>query len=144
MNYFETNEKNDYNLLLKLNEKHKWFEELRQTKQGHHTDAIGKHKDRIFNIELKRRYITTKTYNSIYIEDYKMCQMLLDYQFYKIEPLYINFLNDAVVIYNLKDLKTYPKVEIKNINSQGKERTQLQTRRYCLPLTNAVIIYYNE
>lgn len=146
--YFKKNERMDYKMLETFNEHTHIFDTLRQAKEGHHTDAIGTHtsklgEKRTFNIELKRRFINLDTYPSIYIEDYKLGSMLLDYMMFGIEPLYVNFLNDnTVVIFNLNKLTKYPKLDIKNINSDGKERTQLQSRRYCLSFDDAVI-YHN-
>lgn len=143
--YFNLNERNDYQLLTNFNNQTHIFDKMRPTKEGSHTDAVATHvnklgENRTFNIELKRRHMDINTYPNIFIEDYKLASMMLDYQIFGVEPLYINFLdNNVVVIFNLSKLKVYPTLYIKNINSNGKDRTQLQERRYGLSMTDAVI-----
>lgn len=147
MSYFETNENQDFKLLLDFNEHTHIFNNLRRAKEGHHTDAIGEHtsklgEKRTFNIELKKRFCSVHKYDDVYIEDYKLASMLLDYQFFGVEPLYICFYDDATVIFNLNKLKRYPKTSILNIYSEGKQVTQTQERRYRLSMDDAVI-YHN-
>ena len=144
MDIFNLNERNDYQLLKQFNEQTKLFKTLRPTKPCSPTDAVGKSRKRTFNIELKHRYCSSTTFPTVYIEDYKLAQMLLDYQLYNCEPLYINFYSDAVVIFNLSKLEHRPEVEIKNIYSNGKEKNQMQERRYCLNLEDAVIYQENK
>lgn len=148
--YFETNECTDYKLLEDFNDHTHMFDRIRRTKEGHHTDAVGYHTNkmgekRTFNIELKKRNMLPGTYPTVFIEDYKLASMLIDYHIYNTEPLYINFLDDDyVVIFNLLKLKKEPEVEIKNIYSQGKDKMQQQERRYGLDLKDAVIYHHNN
>ena len=64
---------------------------------------------------------------------------MLEYIINKREPLYVNILHDAIVIFNLNKLKHKPKMTIKNIKSQGYEHMQMQERRFELNLDDAVI-----
>lgn len=138
-NYFEANEKRDYERLVQMNDRYRLFKSIRPTGKGHHTDAVAIRDDRKFSIELKTRHCSIDTYPTVYIEDYKLASMLLDWIVYGVEPIYINFYDDGIVIFNLKSLKAYPGTEIKNIYSRGKEMNQQQERRYCLDLNDAVI-----
>lgn len=143
--YFETNEQTDFDKLLDFNQHTKVFYNIQKKDKGSHIDALGYHENKLgevktYGIELKHRFVPVDRYNTMFIEDYKMASMLLDYVTFGIEPLYVNFMNDGyVVIFNLRMLKHYPKVRIANINSKGKEMTQLQERRYLLDMNDAVI-----
>ena len=140
--YFKSQEKNDYTQLFDFNKHTNLFDGVSATTEGYHTDAIAvsnRLDKRVFNIELKHRNCNITTYPTVYIEDYKLASMLLDYHMMDIEPLYFNFYNDGVAIFNLSKLTKYPKVEIKNIYSEGKEKQQQQERRYCLDLKDAAI-----
>lgn len=140
--YFQENETNDLQLLFELNEKEHWFDSIQPTKEKSQIDAIAKHKNRRFGIELKRRYVQLKTYKTIMIEDYKLASMMLEWTINKLEPLYICFLHDAVLIFNLLKLKSMPKLRIQDIKSGGYEKMQYQERRYLLDITDAVIYNY--
>ena len=140
--YFQTNETNDLQLLYELNEHEHWFDSIQPTKEKSQIDAIANHKNRRFGIELKRRYVQLKTYKTIMIEDYKLASMMLEWTINKLEPLYICFLHDAVLIFNLLKLKSMPKLRIQDIKSEGYEKMQYQERRYLLDITDAVIYNY--
>lgn len=142
MNYFETNEKNDLQQFYEFNYKLNLFDSIEKTKDKSQIDAIAKHKDRTFAVELKHRLIPVSKYKTIMIEDYKYLELMLEYQFYGREPLYINFFHDAVAIFNLNKLKHKPQVRIMNIKSEGYDKNQIQERRYMLELTDAVIYNY--
>ena len=137
--YFQTNETNDLQLLYELNEHEHWFDSIHPTKEKSQIDAIAKHKNRRFGIELKRRYVQLKTYKTIMIEPYKYLELIFEYIFNGLEPLYINFLHDAVVIFNLNKIKHKPNFTVHNIKSQGYEVMQCSERRYHLDLRDAVI-----
>lgn len=137
--YFQANETNDLQLLYELNEHEHWFDSIQPTKEKSQIDAIAKHKNRRFGIELKRRYVQLKTYKTIMIEPYKYLELIFEYIFNGLEPLYINFLHDAVVIFNLNKIKHKPNFTIHNIKSQGYEVMQCSERRYHLDLRDAVI-----
>ena len=137
--YFKTNEKTDIQLLYEFNEEHKFFDSITPTKPMEQFDAIAWHKTRTFAIELKHRFIPINKYKTLFIEDYKFAALMLEYIINKREPLYINFLHDAIVIFNLNKLSIKPKMTIKDIKSEGYEHIQKQERRYELSLKDAVI-----
>lgn len=137
--YFNTNEKTDIQLLYEFNEEHKFFDAITQTKEKEQFDAIAWHKTRTFAIELKHRFIPISRYKTLFIEDYKLAALMLEYIINKREPLYINFLHDAIVIFNLNKLSIKPKMTIKDIKSEGYEHIQKQERRFELNLKDAVI-----
>lgn len=142
--YFDTNERNDLQLLYEFNYNTKLFQSITPTKENSQIDAIGKRNDREFAIELKHRFINLEKYKSIMIEDYKLASMMLEYAINKREPLYVNFLADGtVVIFNLLKLSTMPKMRIQDIKSDGYQKLQCQERRYLLPLDEAVIYKNN-
>ena len=115
---------NDFNNFLNL-------QTLGKCPKAHHSDASGITKDNTFlNFELKIRNQTLKkksdgtyyvegvnengnqyTADTIYIEGHKAADLFLDYVMLDYLPMYINFLNDdVVVVYNLLKLnKRYEK-----------------------------------
>jgi hypothetical protein len=137
--YFKTNEKTDIQLLYEFNEEHKFFDAITPTKEKEQFDAIAWHKTRTFAVELKHRFIPISRYKTLFIEDYKLAALMLEYIINKREPLYINFLHDAIVIFNLNKLSIKPKMTIKDIKSEGYEHIQKQERRFELNLKDAVI-----
>lgn len=137
--YFKTNEKTDIQLLYEFNEEHKFFDSITPTKEKEQFDAIAWHKTRTFAVELKHRFIPISRYKTLFIEDYKLAALMLEYIINKREPLYINFLHDAIVIFNLNKLSIKPKMTIKDIKSEGYEHIQKQERRFELNLKDAVI-----
>jgi hypothetical protein len=137
--YFKINEKTDIQLLYEFNEEHKFFDSITPTKEKEQFDAIAWHKTRTFAVELKHRFIPISRYKTLFIEDYKLAALMLEYIINKREPLYINFLHDAIVIFNLNKLSIKPKMTIKDIKSEGYEHIQKQERRFELNLKDAVI-----
>lgn len=137
--YFETNEKNDLQMLYEFNYNTKLFQSIKPTEEKSQIDAIAKKRDRQFAIELKHRYINLEKYKSIMIEPYKYLELKLEYIYNGREGLYINFLHDAVVIFNIEKLKYRPKFTVHNIRSGGYDAVQLNERRYHLDLRDAVI-----
>lgn len=145
MNYFETNEKNDLQMLYEFNYKTKLFDSITPTKEKAQIDATAKRNNREFAIEIKHRYINLEKYQTIFIEDYKLAEMMLEYTVNHREPLYINFLADGhIVIFNLAKLKEKPRQRIANIKSEGYDKMQCQERRYLLPIKDAVIYKDNN
>lgn len=144
MNYFETNERQDLQLLYQFNYDNKLFTWVMPTAEKSQIDAIAMKNNRTFAIEIKHRMIPVDKYKSIMIEDYKYLELMMEKQFNGREPLYINFLHDAVVIFNLNKLKEKPKLRIMNIKSEGYDKVQYQERRYMLDLTDAVIYKDNK
>ena len=146
MNYFEENEKNDLKKLFELNEKAHIFSSITPSKEKHYTDATGFTADRLFNIELKNRNQillrdgrisgcsqSGKDYidETIFIEDHKLSDMLLDWLCNGLEPLYINFLaNGWTIIYNLSKLTVRPKKYLNmKINSKGYRSMEFGNRQ---------------
>lgn len=146
MNYFEENEKNDLKKLFELNEKAHIFSSITPSKEKHYTDATGFTADRLFNIELKNRNQillrdgrisgcsqSGKDYidETIFIEDHKLSDMLLDWLCNGLEPLYINFLSNGwIIIYNLSKLSVRPKKYLNmKINSKGYRSMEFGNRQ---------------
>lgn len=146
MNYFEENEKNDLKKLFELNEKAHIFSSITPSKEKHYTDATGFTADRLFNIELKNRNQillkdgrisgcsqSGKDYidETIFIEDHKLSDMLLDWVCNGLEPLYINFLSNGwIIIYNLSKLTVRPKKYLNmKINSKGYRSMEFGNRQ---------------
>ena len=144
MNYFETNERQDLQLLYQFNYDNKLFTWVMPTAEKSQIDAIAMKNNRNFAIEIKHRMIPVDKYKSIMIEDYKYLELMMEKQFNNREPLYINFLHDAVVIFNLNKLKDKPKLRIMNIKSEGYDKVLYQERRYMLDLTDACIYKDNK
>ena len=137
--YFEMNEREDLQQLYEFNAVKHLFDSIKPSEEKAQIDATAKHKDREFAVEIKHRLIPVNKYKTIMIEDYKYLELMLEYQFYGKEPLYINFCNDAVVIFNLNKLKHKPKLRVMNIKSEGYDTMQCQERRYMLDINDAVI-----
>lgn len=137
--YFDMNEKQDLQQLYEFNAVKHLFDSIKPSEEKAQIDCTAKHKDREFAVEIKHRLIPINKYKTIMIEDYKYLELMLAYQFSGLEPLYINFLNDAVVIFNLNRLKNKPKLKILDIESKGYDKTQKLERRYYLDITDAVI-----
>lgn len=143
-NYFMENEQQDLQLLYEFNYQTKLFQWVMPTQEKSQIDAIAMKNNRNFAIEIKHRLIPVDKYKSIMIEDYKYLELMMEKQFNGREPLYINFLHDAVVIFNLNKLKNKPKLRIMNIKSEGYDKMQYQERRYMLDLSDAVIYRNNK
>lgn len=137
--YFDKNEKQDLQQLYEFNAEKHLFDSIKPSEEKAQIDATAKHKDREFAVEIKHRLIPIGKYKTIMIEDYKYLELMLEYQFNGKEPLYINFLNDAVVIFNLNKLKNKPKQKVLDIQSNGYDKLQKLERRYYLDINDAVI-----
>lgn len=137
--YINQMEQNDLQLFYEFNEQQKLFDSITPTKPMEQFDAIAWHKQRTFAVELKHRFIPIGKYKTLFIEDYKFASLMLEYIINKREPLYVNILHDAIVIFNLNKLKHKPNFKIYNIKSEGYEVNQLQERRYQLSFDDAVI-----
>lgn len=76
---------------------------------------------------------------TLYIDEHKMTDLLLDYTVNKHIPLYVNFLdNDFVVVYNLNKLESHPNGIDCVIYSKGLQKYQRKVRME-LPLRDAYI-----
>lgn len=136
-------ENEDYLLLEQFND-YLNLKELGRCLEKHTTDASGYTTDgRFLNIELKKRNqtlidnnvlsgLTTDgkpyTASTIYIEAHKAGDMLIDYICEDKIPLYINFLNGYVVVFNLAQLKHRPNKVAKRIYSKLYEGFELAKR----------------
>lgn len=126
--YADKLEETDYKLLQDFNSTLK-LSELGQTPQYHHTDASGYTTDgREVNIELKKRDFNTDTFNTLYIEAHKCGDLLLDYITEDKIPLYVNFCNDGVILFNLSKLKHRPKTFKTKFYSELYKTMELSTR----------------
>ncbi len=137
--YFDKNEIADLQMFYEFNYDKKLFDAITPCKYSAQIDCTAKHKNREFAVEIKHRLIPIGKYKTIMIEDYKYLELMLEYQFTGREPLYINFLNDCVVIFNLNKLKNKPKQRCMNIESKGYDKIQNMERRYMLDINDAVI-----
>lgn len=155
-NYFDLNETEDFQLLKDLNKALGWFKTLDKTPPKHHADASGHTRDnRTAMIEIKRRHLSlsddlsnvigksrdgsTFIQPTIFIEGHKCASLLLD-AIDGYVPLYINFLDNAAVVFDLSNLKTRPREEVcKEINSKGYNSWE-QAKRQGLYLTDAIIL----
>lgn len=138
--YFNQSEANDLQLLYEFNYEHNLFTSITPASAKCQYDAVAIRGKRKFAVELKRRYITLSKYKTIMIESYKYLELMLEAKYNNLEPLYVCFLYDAVVIFNLNKLKDKPKFRIHNsIQSKGYEVNQLQERRYMIPIEEGVV-----
>lgn len=160
--YFNTTEKTDFEELMLFNEQILNLNQLGKTPEKHWTDASGyTTTNRYLNMELKERnqelrvnekgdyYIHGWKDNGSeydcygeYIEQHKVCDMLLDYVVYGYEPIYINFLNNAIIVYNLSRLKHRPVPMKQKIHSRGYGKMEIGTRED-LSLKDATIYDIN-
>lgn len=131
--FADTKENEGYSRLMQFND-FLHLQELGKTPKGWYSDASGYTTDgRLLNIENKVRdlnllddgYISGHTKNSsysantIFIESHKMGDLLIDLVTENRTPLYINYLNDGIIIvYNLSQLKHRPLKEHKRIWSE--------------------------
>lgn len=142
--YFETNEKNDLQMLYEFNYDKHLFDSIKPTREKSQYDATATHKSRTFSIELKHRLCKKDKYQTMFIEDYKLAALYLEYILHGKEPLYICILDDAILIFNLLHLKHEPKLRILDIESKGYDKVQQQERRYLLDIRDAVIYNLNN
>lgn len=118
--YFNKNEKDDYAKLIEFNDKAKLFAELVQIKGDKHYDASGVTMDgRTCRIELKTRNFNMGDYSTLFIEDHKTANLLFDYICLNDEPIYLNFLNDGIAIFNLRKLVKRPVIDTRRTKSEG-------------------------
>lgn len=136
--YADINEYQDYELMKDFNSLLR-LDQLGQTPYAHSYDASGYTKDSQYtSIELKRRYVSVQTYPSLIIEGHKLLGLLMGFIYSQEIPLYINFMNDAVVVFNLSKLKTPPKLIEKKIKSKLYQAYDV-AERYELQMSDAWI-----
>ena len=141
--YFVDKENENWKLLCDFNEHTNLFNEIGRMHEYYHSDATGKTiskmgEERKFNLELKIRNVTllkSGTFQgdkfndqTLYIESHKIADLLLD-QIIGLEGLYVNFLNNnVVVIFNVGKLSVRPKLEKKRIPSKGYQGFEMAFR----------------
>lgn len=98
-------------------------------------------KNRFCNVELKKRECSTDTYSTTFIECEKAWELINKYGMKQYIPLYINFFNDGVLLFDLRkydnpvtDLK-YNNVEVID---KGYNNVHYRTWRMELPNTDAI------
>lgn len=156
--YFEYYEGLGWDMLHTFNHKRRIFNKLIKSKEKESYDASGSTHDRTFHIEIKVRtgmtltednVLEAKTANgtaytadTLYIESHKATDLLFDYIYTKDDPIYINFLSNCVVLFNLARLSGRPKKsDTKNIKSNGYQGFEMAKRQE-LKLYDAVIFDY--
>lgn len=133
-NYFKQNEIEDFKKLEELNKKKNWFKSLTQLDIKSMIDCSGlTYTDMPTYIEYKSRNLTlqqAREYKYVFIEIGKLkafSDITKKYQG-KIKRLYINFLQDAVLVFSLNkpmSLQYFPNVKI---NNKGCEEYQVVDR----------------
>ena len=83
------------------------------------------------------------TADTIYIEDHKVGSMLLEHVVNKSIPLYVNFLDNAIIVYNLSKLNKRPNITSQKIKSKLYEGIEI-CKRVELPLDEAFIYDLNN
>ena len=129
--YFNANEKTDFEKLICFNDMKQFFNELYKTPEKHVYDASGKTKDnRQTAIELKSRNavltneMTLSGHNfndeTVFIEDEKFTGLMLQHIVNGAIPLYLNFLEDGhILVWNLTKLKRLPVHKTVIIKNKG-------------------------
>ena len=141
--YFNENEKTDYEKLLAFNDVVHIFSALTHIDGNLHYDASGVTSDgRGARIELKTRLLSLNKYETLLIEDHKLSNLLLDWGVYEDEPLYLNFLDDGVALFNLHQFTKRPKISTGRSYSEGYGGWEYNSRNE-LYLTDATI-YNND
>lgn len=155
--YAQQYELNDFNKLTAFNKKLK-LKNLKQTDVGHYCDATGEYNNKQINIELKSRNQNLvinnnklqikgveKDYvdNTLFIESHKIADLLVDYVVNKTVPLYVNFLNNCTIVFNLSKLTHKPIKKHIRAFSKWKESFEIQDR-LALYLYDAYIYDYNN
>ena len=126
--------------------------------EKYHADASGITKDgKVCLVELKARKQlydngiisgctlsgNSYTADTIYIESHKYADLMLDYVCLKKEPLFVNLLENAVIIFNLRKLKQRPKKAHKRIFSRLYQSFEIADREE-LSLKDAFIYTKNN
>lgn len=140
MDYYEESEKTDNAYFERFNDYMKWF--TITERQGHFnridyycTDKKGRN----VSVELKLRYNTINTFDSIFIEEEKFSTMINKFNNENFLPLFINFFQngDNVAVWDLrKYADKKPELIEKIILDPGVNQTKL-VKRYLLPTKDA-------
>ena len=69
-------------------------------------------------------------YNTLYIDDYKACNMLMDFVALNLIPIYVNFMaDDTIIVFNLLRLHKRPKITKNRTYSKGKQAYEYSDRQ---------------
>ena len=112
---------------------------LTKTPKGCHFDASGlttlnqpvEVENKIRNLQLlDDKTVSAQTWSgtTLYIENHQMADMLVDAQIYGIIPLYVNYLYNCIVVFNLENLKHRPKTILQKIWSKLYNRWEYEKR----------------
>ena len=152
--YFSTKENDGYKRLQHFNDLKHFFSTIGRTPPTYDFDASGRTtEDKPVSIEIKTRDLNltedNKVSGSTFIDDTlliearKMADLLLDYTITGAIPLYINFLNNAVIIFNFSKMKEKPCKKFFKAQNYGQKGMELGNR-YLLPIKDAYIYRYGE
>lgn len=152
--YFFEKENEGYTKLERFNKDKHFFKSIGRTPPTYDFDASGRTtEDKPVSIEIKTRDLNltedNKVSGSTFIDDTlliearKMADLLLDYTITGAIPLYINFLNNAVVIYNFAKMKKKPEKKFFKTQNFGQKGMELGNR-YLLPVNEAYIYRLEE
>ena len=114
-----------------FNNKYHLFNEIGELKRKSSIDWTGiTCTGKYANIELKNRNYSSNYFQTIYIESHKWAKLKIQAEWDEQEPLYVNFMNDGVVLlFNLNKLKHKPVFsEIKQIKSNGYGGFEISSR----------------
>ena len=135
--YFDRMEIEDFNKLKEINEDLKWFTKLERNTLFDRIDIEAKdRKGRRVNIELKSRNISIDKYDTIYIEEDKYKHLLMKWENDGEIPLYINFFNNGVGVW---DVRKFPNPDTVNVTIYNKGRQTIENvNRYILPVDGCI------
>ena len=125
------------NKLKEINEERKWCTKLERNTLFDRNDIGAKdRKGRRINIELKTRNISIDKYDTIYIEEDKYKHLLMKWENDGEIPLYINFFNNGVGVW---DVRKFPNPDTVNVTIYNKGRQTIENvNRYILPVDGCI------
>lgn len=139
--YHEDAERLDDELFQEFVEGTNLFASIKRNRQYSDIDYIGTDlKGRKCSIELKYRNCTIEQYKHIYIECSKFWKLLEKYLQFDCQPLYLNFMKNGVILFDLKQWEKEPQqLELRRIkiNNKGYHENQ-DTYRYLLPIDKGI------
>lgn len=159
--YFDQSEDKCFELLTNFNQKTNLFNKIERQEMKSAIDvmATGKNeKECAIELKFRENYDLISEDNNYYIqnnkgfkdaklfiENHKLCALLLDYIYLSKSPLYINFYrNGMTTIHNVAKLKQKPEItQEMNIKSKGYGKMEI-AKRYLLPLSDCHIYDNNS
>ena len=144
-NYFDTMEAKDYKKLCDFNDQVNWFEAIDMMPKYNPTDStcVDK-KGRLVHIELKTRegsLYDYKRFGDVLVEPKKLNTFTnIMESGYTLDErcLYMNFVDDGIIIYNFNDLDTIRVIPNHRHYNKGKQQYEFETR-FALPINKAII-----